>query len=211
MFVAEPVLAEMILQMLPPPPRVFGALALSELQRTGQPLACPSCGDAMKPTTIHEVELDHCPKHGVWFDQDELRITLFRVAQPENPPPFREWAPVVRTTPSPGRARPAPPPPPPRTDPAARRLVFDVGGHEVVTQVGIVKIGKLATSTLRLDDPEVSRIHAVIEVTPEQLLVIDLGSTAGTFVNGKRVVKATLQAGDVLRFGATDVRLVSAP
>ena len=207
MFVDEPVLAEMILQMLPPPPRAFGPLALSELQRTGQPLACPSCGDAMKPTTIHEVELDHCPKHGVWFDQDELRITLYRVALPANPPPFREWVPQPQwENPHPRAA----PPPPTKIESGARRLVFEVHGHEVATQVGVIKVGKMQSATLRLDDETVARMHAVIEVTPTEILVIDLGSDAGTLVNGERTTKATIQVGDQLRFGNTDVRLVSA-
>ena len=206
MFVEQPVLAEMILQMLPPPPRAFGPLALSELQRTGQPLACPSCGDAMKPTMIHEVELDHCPKHGVWFDQDELRITLYRVALPANPPPFLEWVPQ----PSPPARRRPPTQPPRKINPASRRLVWEVGGLEVATQADIIKVGRLQTSTLRIDDETVARMHAVIEVTPTEILVIDLGSDVGTIVNGERKTKAKLAAGDVIRFGTTDVRLVSA-
>ena len=200
-------LSEMILKMLPPPPRVFGPLALSEVKRTGQPLGCPSCGDQMKPTTIHEVELDHCPKHGVWFDQDELRITLYRVADPANPPPFGEWI----KPPEPWEKPRAPrnPAPPAKVDAGVRRLVFDVAGALVPIQVGIIKVGRIPTSTLQVDDPAVSRMHAVIEVTNAEILIIDLGSEAGTFVNGERKTKTTIKAGDVLRFGSTDVRLVS--
>lgn len=207
MFIPEPVLAEMILEMLPPPPRVFGRLALSELERTGQALACPQCGDAMKPTTIHEVELDHCPKHGVWFDQDELRITLYRTGLPANPPPFREWEPAPQVPPPPPPRRVAAPP---RTAaPTARRLVFDVAGREVITELEVIKIGKLASAPLRIEGEHVARMHAVIEATPAEVIVIDLGSSSGTFVNGRRVNKATIAAGDVLRFGTTDVRLVA--
>ena len=55
----------------------------------------------------------------------------------------------------------------------------------------VIKVGKLASSHLRLDDETVSRMHAVIEVTgPDEIHIIDLGSTRGTLVNGERISKA---------------------
>jgi Zn-finger nucleic acid-binding protein len=205
MFLDEPVLSEMILEMLPPPPRAYGPLALSEVKRTGTQLACPSCKDAMKPTTIHEVELDHCAKHGVWFDQDELRITLYRVALPDNPPPFREWepAPTVPPVQAP-RAKAAP-----KVEPTARRLTFVMNGESITTQIGVIKIGKLASAALRIQDDEVSRLHAVIEVNRDDVTLIDLGSTTGSYVNGERVTKTKLQDGDTMRFGRTEVQILT--
>jgi Zn-finger nucleic acid-binding protein len=208
-FVEEPVLAEMILQMLPPPPRVFGPLALSEAKRTGSPLACPSCGEAMKPTTIHEVELDHCKKHGVWFDPDELRITLFRVADPVNPPPFQEWVPIA---PLPR----VPPPPPSRPRPASRRaptitLGITLPGvvhHRVELDKHIIKIGRLATCDVVIESEAVSRLHAVIEVGA-QLEIIDLGSTSGTFVNDQRVTRTALAIGDMIRIGPMQIEILT--
>jgi hypothetical protein len=202
MFLEEPVLSEMILHMLPPPPRAHGPLALSEVKRTGTQLACPACGDAMKPTTIHEVELDHCAKHGVWFDQDELRITLYRVALPDNPPPFREWLPQPQFVPVPFAKPPA------KIDPTAHRLVFVIDGEQISTQVGVVKIGSRPSATLVIEDPRVQYMHAVIEVTAKEVLLIDLGSTIGTYVNGKRVTKSKLQSGDLMRFGDVDVQIL---
>src|SRR5205085_12401178 len=72
---------------------------------------------------------------------------------------------------------------------------------ESLTQ-DIIKVGKLASSHLRLDDETVSRMHAVIEVTgPDEIHIIDLGSTRGTLVNGERISKARLQTGDQIMFG----------
>ena len=52
----------------------------------------------------------------------------------------------------------------------------------------VIKIGKLDSSHLRLDDPAVSRMHSVIEVSATgDVSIIDLGSAAGTIVNGQRV------------------------
>jgi TonB family protein len=71
----------------------------------------------------------------------------------------------------------------------------------------VIKIGKLASSHLRLDDETVSRMHAVVEVTgPGEVQLIDLGSTRGTLVNGERINKAILKSGDQVYFG--DVRVV---
>ncbi len=72
----------------------------------------------------------------------------------------------------------------------------------------VIKIGKLASSHLRLEDPNVSRIHAVIEKgSSGSYSVIDLGSASGTFVNGEKVTKTEISGGDELRFGDTTVRV----
>ncbi len=70
----------------------------------------------------------------------------------------------------------------------------------------VIKVGKLASSHLRIDDETVSRMHAVIEVTgPDDVHIIDLGSTRGTLVNGERINKARLQSGDEIMFGESRV------
>lgn len=70
----------------------------------------------------------------------------------------------------------------------------------------VIKIGKLSSSTLRLDEATVSRMHAVIEVDRAgSPLLIDLGSTRGTSVNGARVDRVTLKSGDQIQFGDSRV------
>ncbi|MGM0556875.1 MAG: AgmX/PglI C-terminal domain-containing protein [Myxococcota bacterium] len=72
----------------------------------------------------------------------------------------------------------------------------------------VIKIGKLASSHLRLEDDNVSRIHAVIEKASDgSYSVIDLGSASGTYVNDEKVTKSEVSSGDELRFGDTTVRL----
>ncbi len=71
----------------------------------------------------------------------------------------------------------------------------------------VIKIGKVPSAHLRIDDESISRMHAVIEVTGLEVSLIDLGSSRGTFVNGKKINKATLRSGDVLTLGDVRVEL----
>ncbi|MBZ4422510.1 adventurous gliding motility protein GltG [Myxococcus sp. RHSTA-1-4] len=72
----------------------------------------------------------------------------------------------------------------------------------------IIKIGRLSSAHLCLEDEKVSRIHSVIEVASDgSMSIIDMGSVEGTYVNGKRVNKGQLSFGDEIRVGGTTIRL----
>jgi pSer/pThr/pTyr-binding forkhead associated (FHA) protein len=72
----------------------------------------------------------------------------------------------------------------------------------------VIKVGKLASSDLRLDDQSCGRMHAVVEVSEERgAWLIDLGSAMGTFVNGLKMSSTTLRHGDDIVWGATHVKL----
>jgi 23S rRNA maturation mini-RNase III len=75
----------------------------------------------------------------------------------------------------------------------------------------IIKIGKLSSSHIRIGhDDDVSRMHAVIELSDEGVMIIDLGSTRGTYVNGERVDKKRLCLGDVVRLAGSEVQWLGA-
>jgi len=58
-----------------------------------------------------------------------------------------------------------------------------------------------------LPDPDVSRRHCVFEVFgPRDIYVRDLGSTNGTYVNGRRVTTMRVHPGDVLAIGGIQLR-----
>ncbi|RMG16838.1 MAG: FHA domain-containing protein, partial [Deltaproteobacteria bacterium] len=70
----------------------------------------------------------------------------------------------------------------------------------------IIKIGRLASAHLRLDDEKVSRIHSVVEVGANgEVSIIDMGSAEGTLVNGERINKGSLKDGDEIRVGDTRI------
>lgn len=63
------------------------------------------------------------------------------------------------------------------------------------------RIGRHPGSEIVLDDISVSRVHAEVRRGPEGLVVTDLGSLNGTYVNQRRVDAAVLRHGDELQVG----------
>src|SRR5262245_33505090 len=64
---------------------------------------------------------------------------------------------------------------------------------------------------LVLDNGEISRLHVLVSVMNETVIVEDLGSTNGTFVDGRRVTtRASVPVGSVLRVGDRSFRCVRA-
>ena len=66
-------------------------------------------------------------------------------------------------------------------------------------------LGRSASTSIPLDDDAISRKHAKIVCREKEVLLEDLGSANGTFVNGERVTRCVLQDGDKVRLGHTTV------
>ncbi len=62
-----------------------------------------------------------------------------------------------------------------------------------------------------IDDPRVSRTHCQVQVEGGELVLLDRGSTGGTFVNGEKINQHVLQPGDVIRIGETELQLPGDP
>ncbi len=91
-------------------------------------------------------------------------------------------------------------------EPKSAALVLPSGQHVPLAD-GTVTIGRLSESTIPLNDQNVSRRHAEIRPNREHFVVVDLGSTNGTMVNGVRIHGETvLSDGDIISFGSTYVR-----
>jgi TonB family protein len=73
-----------------------------------------------------------------------------------------------------------------------------------------ILIGSGPSAVLKLDDPEVSSIHAVLKATPEGVVtVVDLGSEAGTTVNGRAVTEPmAVKSGDELALGRVRIKVL---
>jgi hypothetical protein len=75
----------------------------------------------------------------------------------------------------------------------------------VVLTRPVTVVGRGADAELRLPDTGVSRAHAEVRLDGDGARVVDLQSTNGTLVNGRRVEEAELQDGDRLDIGATSL------
>jgi pSer/pThr/pTyr-binding forkhead associated (FHA) protein len=68
-----------------------------------------------------------------------------------------------------------------------------------------LSLGRLPGSTIQIDDPRVSRLHAAIRATASGYVLADLQSTNGTFVNGALLVEPVrLNGGETIRIASSD-------
>jgi hypothetical protein len=107
----------------------------------------------------------------------------------------------------------APAEPGPDVDDGAAQLHViagpDAGGVHFL-HGGQIHIGRSADADVPLDDPDVSRLHCAVTVTPEgRVSVADLGSTNGTTLDGTRVGTGPVRfaTGALLRVGESALRL----
>jgi hypothetical protein len=87
-------------------------------------------------------------------------------------------------------------------DPVVGHARLELSGRSVDLQQDHTVLGRSAEADVQLDDPGVSRRHAVVRLTPTPTIT-DLGSTNGTTVNGQRVSEAELTDGTTIRVGET--------
>ncbi|QES41903.1 cell division protein FtsK [Streptomyces venezuelae] len=85
----------------------------------------------------------------------------------------------------------------------------DAGGVHLL-HGGRIQVGRSADADVPLDDPDVSRMHCAVTLTPDgRVTVTDLGSTNGTAVDGLEVTDrpVRLSPGSLLRIGESALRL----
>ena len=70
-------------------------------------------------------------------------------------------------------------------------------------------IGRGVQCEISIVDPTMSRRHAELVPDPDGLLIRDLGSSNGTFINGARVTEQRAVAGDSVSFGKLTFKLVA--
>ena len=83
----------------------------------------------------------------------------------------------------------------------------DLGEERFVIGASGVKIGRTAPADVVLSHKSVSREHCIIGLANDELLVTDLSSTNGTYIDGQRIIRATiLPVGSVVRVGQISLR-----
>lgn len=94
-----------------------------------------------------------------------------------------------------------------RTEGHAAELVILTGDTEIdrvrIRPQGHV-IGRSPDADIRISDPYSSEFHARVGIQDGQVVVHDLGSTNGTYINGRRVTSPTsVSRGDTVQIGKT--------
>jgi hypothetical protein len=79
-------------------------------------------------------------------------------------------------------------------------------GDRVILGEQVVTIGRLPDCAIPLSDPNASRVHAEIRPAGTGWLLVDLGSTNGTRVNGERIGERHLRDGDEIAIGTAILR-----
>jgi phosphoserine phosphatase RsbU/P len=89
-------------------------------------------------------------------------------------------------------------------------LIFVQGNEQRVINLdhSPFTVGRKVDKDLVIADPRVSRDHALIVSENGRFAVVDQGSKHGTFVNGERVQRKTLERNDRLEFGVREVTYV---
>lgn len=78
-------------------------------------------------------------------------------------------------------------------------------GETVIIRRPAISIGRALDNDVVIDSAEVSRHHARIEYRDGAFRVSDLGSTNGTFVNGRPADRTLVRDGDRITFGTVDI------
>ncbi len=71
-----------------------------------------------------------------------------------------------------------------------------------------VGVGKLSGNDLHLNDNSVSRNHCKFVRTGDAYKLVDLGSTNGTYLNGKKITEKKLENGDMITIGRTILKFL---
>lgn len=82
---------------------------------------------------------------------------------------------------------------------------------EIRLNTGCNLIGREGEVDIVLAHPSVSRVHCELWLTEEAVLVRDLGSRNGTYVEGERVTEAQILEGQRVRLGDVELQLVAGP
>lgn len=91
----------------------------------------------------------------------------------------------------------------------ARIVLLSEGfnGRTYELKVDRTTVGRVSDNAFEIPEASVSSHHAEIILRGNDVLIRDLGSTNGTFINGEKITEAVLKPGQTLRFGTVEMRL----
>ena len=109
-------------------------------------------------------------------------------------------APAAPVAPVPPVPEPEPEPEPPRPS-----YTLTIGSKRQEVSAERAVLGRSRDCEVRLSDLNASRKHAEIREQGDSWILVDLGSTNGTLLNGRRVDREQLSDGDTITVGSTQI------
>ena len=67
-------------------------------------------------------------------------------------------------------------------------------------------VGRSEDNGFQIPEGSISSRHCELATKGEEVLIKDLGSTNGTFLDDKKITEATMKMGQVLRLGSVELR-----
>jgi pSer/pThr/pTyr-binding forkhead associated (FHA) protein len=86
-------------------------------------------------------------------------------------------------------------------------LSAGMAGRSHELKVDKTTIGRLEDNTFQIPEPSVSSHHCEVLLNGSNVVIKDLNSTNGTFINGDKISESPLKPGQVLRLGQIELRL----
>ena len=105
-------------------------------------------------------------------------------------------------------AAPALRPPPGPDDPTGQPYLLvpgDDAEHRIELSTEVTRVGRSSEADVRLPDAGVSRLHAELRRLGDEVVLVDLGSTNGTTLNGRKVLEGRLRDGDRIGVGTSSL------
>src|SRR5437870_12753243 len=93
----------------------------------------------------------------------------------------------------------------------AKLVVLSEGltGRTYELKVDKTTVGRVEDNAFQIPETSVSSHHAELLLRGHDVVVKDLNSTNGTFINGEKITEAVLKPGQILRLGMVEMRLES--
>ena len=91
----------------------------------------------------------------------------------------------------------------------AKLIILNQGmtGRTFDLNIERTTVGRVEDNTFQIADASVSSHHAEIILRGPEILIRDLNSTNGTFINGEKISEVVLQPGQTLRFGQVELKI----